>query len=472
MGVQRVTHDSKFQLQKYAAERFDNCDGISCLPNHILVVILSSLPLKEAGRTSVLSSRWKNLWQQTSRLNFDASSALVKIARDYKLDSEEGREYVRWVNSVLKSLPSKQALTLEHFKICFGIRKAWYGTITKWLEFAFERRVEKLELQLQPYKIDYDQLENKYVFPEDILFRNSSDIPHHSTTLFNFNSLKELCLTYVSISDEGIKFFLCNCSLLEQLVLEDVNQLSNLEVCGASLVLKRLYVMYCSDLVSIKVSAPNLTSLAVMEKNELVFESVLMLESVPMLVDLDILCRREKIPLLAPALFCCFSQLKILTLRLQTYKACAIVWFKFPEMHGLKKLVVILRTTYDETLIGLMTFIRISPNLEELVLKVTLFSGLALGRREVNEGTPFPHQHLKVLKYLGYHGHGSDLDVVKFISENCVRLQQIIIGTAKPLDLSHRPPHPANSKYEQVRRSYAKQQLEPIILPHITFTIL
>ncbi|CAH9108758.1 unnamed protein product, partial [Cuscuta europaea] len=102
-------------------------------------------------------------------------------------------------------------------------------------------------------------------------------------------------------------------------------------------------------------------------------------------------------------------------------------------MHGLKKLVVVFYTTRDEILVGLMAFIRISPNLEELVLKVTLFSDLSLGRRRINKGTPFPHQHLKVLKYLGYYGHGSDLELVKSILE---------------LDLLHGPPDPAESEYE------------------------
>ncbi|CAH9148385.1 unnamed protein product [Cuscuta epithymum] len=98
---------------------------MSRLPNDILVVILSSLPLKEAGRTSVLSSSWKNLWKQTSRLNFNASSALDKIARDHKVRIEERRKYVRWVNSVLKSAPRKEALNLEHFRICFDVGKAF-----------------------------------------------------------------------------------------------------------------------------------------------------------------------------------------------------------------------------------------------------------------------------------------------------------------------------------------------------------
>ncbi|CAH9115446.1 unnamed protein product [Cuscuta epithymum] len=462
MGGNRVICDSRFQL-KCAAERFDPYDWISCLPDDILIVILSSLPLKEAGCTSVLSFRWKNLWKQTSCLIFYDSSALDKIAQDNKLRSEERRKYVRWVNSVLKSAPHKGALTLEHFRICFDIGKAFSRTITRWLKFAFKRRVESLELNLLEYG-DYKS-KKPYVFPKDIFFRNSSDIPHQTTTLFNFNFLKALCLNNVSISDEAMEFFLRNCTSLEQLVLQCIDQLSNLEVCGPSLVLKSLDTRYSFDLKSIRVSAPNLTSLAVSTPKGLV------LENVPMLVDLNILCMETKMPLKVLTLNCCFSQLEILTLRLLMHKAHDIVRSNFPEMLKLKKLTVDFSADLDESLLGLTTFIRISPNLEEFVLMIDWSEVSSWASREVNKGTPFPHQHIKVFKYLGYYGHCSDLEVVMFILENCVGLQEIIIDPAIPLVFLHEPREPDELDYEQVGRSNAKQQLEPIIPPHITFAI-
>ncbi|CAH9133169.1 unnamed protein product [Cuscuta epithymum] len=449
-----------------AAERFDTYDWISHLPDDILIVILSSLPLKEAGRTSILSSRWKNLWKQTSCLNFDASSALDMIARDRKLRCEERRKYVRWVNSVLKSAPHKGAITLKHFRICFDVGKAFSGTITKWLMFAFKRRVESLELNLLEYG-DYGSWK-PYVFPEDIFFRNSSDIPYQTTPLFNFNSLKALCLKNVLISEEAIELFLRNCPSLEQLDLQDIDQLINLEVCGPSLLLKSLYAQYCYDLVSIKISAPNLTSLSVLTPKGLV------LENVPMLVNLNISCNEAHIPLLVPALSCCFAQLEILTLRLLVYEASDIGRFNFPEMPKLKKLVLSYgggAGDHDESLLGLMTFIRISPKLEEFVLMILWGAKISWASREVNKGAPFLHQHLKVFQYSGYYGRCIDLEVVMFILENCVGLQQIIIDPSVPSIFLHEPPDPSELEQEEVGRSYAKQHLKPIIPPHITLAI-
>ncbi|CAH9131085.1 unnamed protein product [Cuscuta epithymum] len=463
MSGNRVLRDSRFQLKKCAAQRLDINDRISHLPDDILGVILSSLPLKEAGRTSVLSSRWKNLWKQTPRLNFNACNELDRIARDGKLRCVERCKYVRWVNSVLKSVPRKAALTLEHFRICFDVGKAFSGTITKWLKFAFKRQVERLELNLLEYG-DHAS-EKSYVFPEDILFQNSSDFPHQTTTPFNFHSLKALCLKNVSISDKAIEFLLRNCPSLEQLDLQDIYTLSNLEVCGPSLVLKNLSARYCYDLVSIKVSAPNLTSLAVSTPKGLV------LENVPMLVDLNISCREAHIPLLVPTLSCCFSQLEILTLRLPIYEVYDIVRFNFPEMVELKKVVVSYAGNHDESLLGLMTFIRISPKLEEFVLKNRWCDGLSRARRELNKGAPFRHQNLKVFQYLGYYGRCSDMEVVVFILENCIGLQQIIIDPTVQTDFLHEPLDPGELEQEEVGRSYAKEQLKPIIPPHIQFVI-
>ncbi|XP_027342968.1 putative F-box protein At1g67390 [Abrus precatorius] len=46
-------------------------DLTSKLPDPVLALIISFLPIKNAVRTSVLSPRWKRLWKTTPTLNFD-----------------------------------------------------------------------------------------------------------------------------------------------------------------------------------------------------------------------------------------------------------------------------------------------------------------------------------------------------------------------------------------------------------------
>jgi F-box domain len=52
----------------------DGLDFISQLPNDILVSILFLLPLKDCVRTSILSSRWRNVWK-LSPLRLDDSES-------------------------------------------------------------------------------------------------------------------------------------------------------------------------------------------------------------------------------------------------------------------------------------------------------------------------------------------------------------------------------------------------------------
>ncbi|KAG6742951.1 hypothetical protein POTOM_053895 [Populus tomentosa] len=46
-------------------------DRISQLPDRILSIILSRLPMKDLVKTSALSNRWKHLWAPRTDLNFD-----------------------------------------------------------------------------------------------------------------------------------------------------------------------------------------------------------------------------------------------------------------------------------------------------------------------------------------------------------------------------------------------------------------
>ncbi|GER45567.1 F-box family protein, partial [Striga asiatica] len=186
-------------------ERYHGDDFISLLPDDILLVILSSLPLKEVGRTSVLSSRWRNLWSCTSYLYFDDYSSLEKIIQDPDSCTlkREREKYVRWVDSVLQS---HRGFSLKELRICFNLNQS--PSITKWLEFAFERHIEKLELNLSDVGYGYESDET-YVFPQELLRENSR--------IFNYKTLKALCLDCTNVSGEAIEFLLRYCPLLEQI---------------------------------------------------------------------------------------------------------------------------------------------------------------------------------------------------------------------------------------------------------------
>ncbi|KAG6419225.1 hypothetical protein SASPL_121441 [Salvia splendens] len=55
-------------------------DRISELPDEIIYIILSSLPLRQATATSLLSHRWHHLWKHTSNLDFYDPTKVFPIA--------------------------------------------------------------------------------------------------------------------------------------------------------------------------------------------------------------------------------------------------------------------------------------------------------------------------------------------------------------------------------------------------------
>ncbi|KAL7136338.1 hypothetical protein ABFS83_10G023300 [Erythranthe nasuta] len=316
-------HDSRQKRSKRGNDR------ISQLPDDILVTILSYLSTKEAARTSVLSPRSVNLWKHiTSSLDFRADAALARIRENYDLCSEERQKFVEWVNRVLRS---HKSVTLQEFRVCFDLGLTSQEAITPWLEFAFTRHVQKLDLDFSVKVKNKTSPRTHYTLPEEFLTRRTSG----GNSCIDFKSLKELSLKCVNLTSEAIEFFLHNCPLLEKLVVHYTNKISNLEVCGPSLVLKHLELMHCSYLKSVKVSAPNLISLIGPNIE------VLSLENVPMLKEFGMPLKKIVLP-------------------------------TFPELTKLKKLVVEYWTDGDESLMGLTPLIKASPNLQEFVFELTI----------------------------------------------------------------------------------------------------
>jgi len=73
-------------------------DRISCLPDHIIDPILSRLPIKEAGRTSVLSNKWRKKWSTLPDLVFDRQCVSSAVSKD---PSVIENKFVRTINHVL-----------------------------------------------------------------------------------------------------------------------------------------------------------------------------------------------------------------------------------------------------------------------------------------------------------------------------------------------------------------------------------
>ncbi|XP_012842164.1 PREDICTED: F-box/LRR-repeat protein At3g26922-like [Erythranthe guttata] len=295
---------AKFQTKKCAEIVYGDDDRISRLPDDILVDILSLLSLKEAVCTSVLSSRWHNLWKHIYRLNFDPHVSLQKgTQQGFESCKEKRKKYVKWVNSVIKK---HKAAILKDFIIRLRLSRKFQKDVNRWINFAIVRHVQRLELDLTTG----DSSRYNCSLPQELLTKNTS-------SEIDFKPLKVLCLKSVDVTEEDIKFFQSKCPMLEELVVDRSLKLLNVEVCGGPfLVLKHLELTRCYNLKSVKVCAPNLTSLT-LQKVE-----CLLLENVPRLVEVSVCRAYSKVSttVALSAFACCDFQLEILTLEMKGFE--------------------------------------------------------------------------------------------------------------------------------------------------------
>ncbi|CAI9093438.1 OLC1v1028940C5 [Oldenlandia corymbosa var. corymbosa] len=330
-------------------------DWISQLPNEVICCILSFLSLKEAGRTSVLSERWKHLWKYVPALDFNAISALCKAVtrEEYVISLKRERcKFVNWVNQVLEF---HQTLDLNKFRVYTDLDDSFGADITKWLQYAFDKRVERLEVSLSQHGPGFLPAFGNCVFPSPCLGHRF------------WNSLKVLILKRVLISGADLEFFLHNCKFLESLVVHCSSYLSTLEVCGPTIALQHLEICFCPLKKLIVCDAYNLISLSVG------VPKVLVLDNVPRLVHIHITNVRYNVEDLFHRLWCCFSELEVLSLALNIEKTREYEG-KLPQPHALKQLLIELYLYQGESTFGLLvcldSFFRASPNLEKFVAKV------------------------------------------------------------------------------------------------------
>lgn len=221
-------------------------DRVSALPDEIVSIILSLLPIKEAGSTSVLSRRWINSWKLfMGSLNFDGSKTMlrmIKAMRTMALEPERVN-YIKWVDQVLNFY---QGQTIKEFSVCFDLDKDFACILDRWVNFAIERRVQKLELDLTTYSGSRQSL-NYYTFPLSPIGVSS------------LNTLTALRLKSVDLSEDILTHLLSNCPLLEELSVSYSPSLVNVIIAGPFMI-KYLELNFCSNLRNVEISATNLVS--------------------------------------------------------------------------------------------------------------------------------------------------------------------------------------------------------------------
>ncbi|KAJ9539826.1 hypothetical protein OSB04_026332 [Centaurea solstitialis] len=415
-------------------------DLLSRLPDEILVAILSSLPLKEAAATSLLSRRWRYLWCHTDRLLFEDMERWGFIQNELDSSYSDARdEYMSWVDHIIHQHKSP---TIDEFQIRFGLDENAKAVIDTWIKYAISKNVQTLELFL----LRIHATCGNYCFPNKIFDRYcGSSLKRHSFNdpLMEIKFLKSLILRCVDVDDEGVKKILNNCPVLEHLFIMCSRKLVKPEIHGKGLALKSLDIRSCSGLESVEICDSNIVFFNCFDASSVTlrFDNLQKLEKI--CIDKghswkelnDMFCQISRAP-----------YLQVLELDL-CYKQGDIELHPFPMLQKLKQLIVtVLGEDENDGFFVLPSLLEACPNLQRLTIKRFSWPREVKPNRGVRQMAKKPHQSLEVVKMVVYRGWASDLELFMYFIQNCVALKKLVI---KP-----------TTRDEDGARYHAQQQLK------------
>ncbi|KAI3448488.1 hypothetical protein Pfo_005153 [Paulownia fortunei] len=95
----------------------EEVDYFSFLPDALILIIITFLPFKEAVRTSVLSRRWRNLWESTKNIDLD-EKFFVKNESSGENRAMQRRNFVgfirRWMENYTEPDVEKYRLVISN----------------------------------------------------------------------------------------------------------------------------------------------------------------------------------------------------------------------------------------------------------------------------------------------------------------------------------------------------------------------
>ncbi|KAI3783519.1 hypothetical protein L1987_42603 [Smallanthus sonchifolius] len=384
-------------------------DFISRMPDDVLVMILSRLPIKRAVVTSSLSTRWRFVWRNLIQLNFDGTESLYKIANHEKHWELEIYKYFNQVNGVINGYNYPR---VQDFLIRFDLDYTYSDDIDEWIQFALDKKVEKLELDL---------LDNCYSI-RDPAENYDFALPSSSAMVGQTLSLKNLSLTGVNLNEPTLNKILKNSPHLRTLYMYGSELFPHILVGGQDIKLKHLKLVSCSGFESISLYGFDLVSFTYCGP-EIEFH----LTDLPKLKELDI----GEVSLglennVFSQISSCALSLQVLILDMWSPKkgldVNAII--KLPNV---KKLMLVMGAEEDDSLLEFTSIAQACPSLETFSISLHWYAPMKKRRKVRHVAAPHLHEHLKVLEIIGYYGRISDLELAVYVIDNAVALKKIII---------------------------------------------
>ncbi|XP_048141685.1 putative FBD-associated F-box protein At1g61330 isoform X2 [Rhodamnia argentea] len=221
---------------------------LSDLPDDVLERIFTLLPIRQAVRAGVVSTRFKQVWLFSRNLHFGRWFTTHKGIL----------EAISIIDHVFRAHAGPQ---IQSFKLYIDPTDI-EPMVRKWIEISISKGVEELELNFIAARIDPFLLSRDLIDVESLRVLKLTfceiDFPPDLNSL---HLLDTLILKKVEITSEMIETLILNCTLLETLELVHCDAIHQLTLSAQNH--KRLKVFKlgdCSDLSLVEIDAPSLRS--------------------------------------------------------------------------------------------------------------------------------------------------------------------------------------------------------------------
>ncbi|KNA14424.1 hypothetical protein SOVF_107330, partial [Spinacia oleracea] len=230
-----LRESSESERERERERERESEDRISSLPDEVLGRVLSLLPTKYAVATTVLSSKWNNLYKLSTTLDFDDSISFN--SRNDLGNEQQKASFKKFVNEMLAQCKMSQItkfrLKCGHYcyKNCYLLYD-WIDTAASFLKVAeLEVSINMVESRV-PWglKLPQSTCENLVVLKLDCPFilcvLSSVTFPRLKILYLNgitFGGNGSTCFTAhfnPSSGDDGLNGLLSCCPLLQELLIQ------------------------------------------------------------------------------------------------------------------------------------------------------------------------------------------------------------------------------------------------------------
>ncbi|KAJ4763967.1 F-box protein [Rhynchospora pubera] len=415
-------------------------DRISNLPNEILQFIICLMPLKYAIRASVLSKRWRHLWQ----FNLVSSTSL-QFDEDFSCN-QSPKQFVTTLDQYLHLHGDR---SLDKFGILFSSFDIFFPNLEKWIATVLAKGVKELKIDLSQgilYTPGDSYIDDRmpFVIPNPLF--NCKSLTHLSLSRCNFSDplvsanfvrLSSLSLDNVNLlTDAMLTSILEYCVLLESISLKRCEILDTVKFVGEKLKLQKLVIVDCNNVLDIEISAPKLESF--LYHGWISFSHVF--GNVSKVND-AYLCSpgSEEFDLVFTGILSDLSHVKILTICSMGLLHLAFLEDAhyhdyFPlQLHNLQELQLVLDSIHEDDIYCIFSFFRFCPSsfLEKLFIQLPFPSKFlcvesnSATAEEIISEIEFPS--LKCIKIANFGGSSQELKLVKFFLEKAIMLESIFI---------------------------------------------